>query len=42
LKNGDLSVGMQAYASVLGALDCELSVISATMTTLDEIEGLFD
>jgi transcriptional regulator with XRE-family HTH domain len=42
IEKGDLSVGMLAYARVLGALDCELSVIPATMPTLDEIQGVFD
>ncbi|KPB20975.1 Uncharacterized protein AC504_0563 [Pseudomonas syringae pv. maculicola] len=42
VEKGDLSVGMTAYARVLGALDCELSVIPAVMPTLDEIEGVFD
>ncbi|RML51547.1 XRE family transcriptional regulator [Pseudomonas syringae group genomosp. 3] len=42
IEKGDLSVGMMAYARVLGALDCELSVIPAAMPTLDEIQGVFD
>ncbi|WP_259640254.1 PIN domain-containing protein [Pseudomonas syringae group genomosp. 3] len=37
-----LHLGMMAYARVLGALDCELSVIPAAMPTLDEIQGVFD
>lgn len=42
IEKGDLSVGMVAYARVLGALDCELSVVPAVMPTLDEIQGVFD
>ena len=42
VERGDLSVGMAAYARVLGALDCELSVVPAAMPTLDEIHGMFD
>ncbi|MBT2339178.1 MULTISPECIES: helix-turn-helix transcriptional regulator [Pseudomonas] len=42
IEKGDLSVGMVAYARVLAALDCELSVIPAAMPTLDEIHGVFD
>lgn len=42
IEKGDLSVGMAAYARVLGALDCELNVVPAAMPTLDEIQGVFD
>jgi DNA-binding XRE family transcriptional regulator len=42
IEKGDLSVGMAAYARVVAALDCELSVIPASMPTLDEIQGVFD
>ncbi|PKQ43143.1 transcriptional regulator [Pseudomonas sp. YY-1] len=42
IKKGDLSVGMVAYARVLAALDCGLSVVPAAMPTLDEIHGVFD
>jgi transcriptional regulator with XRE-family HTH domain len=42
IEKGDVSVGMAAYARVLGALDCELAVVPAAMPTLDEIEGVFD
>ncbi|MBB2496688.1 helix-turn-helix transcriptional regulator [Aquipseudomonas ullengensis] len=42
IERGDLSVGMMAYARVLGALDCELTVVPAAMPTLDEIQGVFD
>lgn len=42
IERGDLSVGMMAYARVLGALDCEFSVVPAAMPTLDEIQGVFD
>jgi HTH-type transcriptional regulator/antitoxin HipB len=42
IEKGDHSVGMTAYARVLGALDCELAVIPAVMPTLDEIQGIFD
>lgn len=42
VEKGDLSVGMMAYARVLGALDCEFTVVPARMPTLDEIHGVFD
>jgi transcriptional regulator with XRE-family HTH domain len=42
IEKGDLTVGMTAYARVVGALDCELTVVPAVMPTLDEIKGIFD
>ncbi|NUT80708.1 helix-turn-helix transcriptional regulator [Pseudomonas brassicacearum] len=42
IEKGDLSVGMLAYARVLGALDCEFALVPAAMPTLDEIQGVFD
>lgn len=42
VEKGTLSVGMIAYARVLAALDCELSVVPATMPTLEELEDLFE
>ncbi|WP_248746579.1 helix-turn-helix domain-containing protein [Pseudomonas sp. MWU12-2037] len=42
IEKGDLSVGMVAYARVLGAMDCEFAVVPAVMPTLDEIQGVFD
>jgi len=42
IEKGDPSVGMMAYARVLAALDCELSVVPAVMPTLDEIHAVFD
>ena len=42
IEKGDLSVGMAAYARVLGALDCEFTVVPAAYPTLDEIHGIFD
>ena len=42
IEKGDPSVGMLAYARVLGALDCEFAVVPAAMPTLDEIQGVFD
>jgi len=42
IERGDLSVGMMAYARVLGALDCEFALVPAAMPTLDEIQGVFD
>ena len=42
IEKGGLSVGMMAYARVLAALDCELSVVPAVMPTLDEIHAVFD
>jgi hypothetical protein len=33
---------MVAYARVLGALDCEFTVVPAAMPTLEELEGLFE
>ncbi len=42
IERGDLSVGMMAYARVLGALDSEFEVVPARMPTLDEIQGVFN
>lgn len=42
VEKGTLSVGISAYARVLGALDCELAVIPAAMPTLDEVQDLFE
>ncbi|SCW96028.1 MULTISPECIES: helix-turn-helix transcriptional regulator [unclassified Pseudomonas] len=42
IEKGDPSVGMLAYARVLGALDCEFAVVPAAMPTLEEIQGVFD
>jgi transcriptional regulator with XRE-family HTH domain len=42
VEKGTLTVGMIAFARVLAALDCELSVIPAAMPTLEELEGLFE
>jgi transcriptional regulator with XRE-family HTH domain len=42
IEKGELSVGMVAYARVLGALDCEFALVPAAMPTLDEIQGVFD
>lgn len=42
IEKGGLSVGMVAYARVLGAVDCEFAVVPAAMPTLDEVQGLFD
>jgi transcriptional regulator with XRE-family HTH domain len=42
IERGNLSVGMTAYARVLGALDCEFALVHASMPTLDEIQGVFD
>jgi transcriptional regulator with XRE-family HTH domain len=42
VEKGTLSVGVNAYARVLGALDCELAVIPAVMPTLDEVQDLFE
>ncbi|OLS61225.1 helix-turn-helix transcriptional regulator [Pseudomonas putida] len=42
VEKGSLSVGMYAYAKVLGALDCELKVLPAMLPTLDEVHDLFD
>ena len=42
IERGGLSVGLAAYARVLGALDCELALVPAAMPTLDEIQGVFD
>ncbi|MFG6203895.1 helix-turn-helix transcriptional regulator [Pseudomonas retamae] len=42
VEKGTLSVGMIAYARVLAALDCELSVVPATMPTLEEVGDLFE
>ncbi|MHB2250309.1 helix-turn-helix domain-containing protein [Pseudomonas fitomaticsae] len=42
VEKGTLSVGMIAYARVLGALDCELTVVPAAMPTLEELADLFE
>jgi transcriptional regulator with XRE-family HTH domain len=42
VEKGTLSVGMIAYARVLGALDCELTVVPAAMPTLEELGDLFE
>ncbi|MEG0246973.1 anaerobic benzoate catabolism transcriptional regulator [compost metagenome] len=42
IERGDPSVGMAAYARVVGALDCEFALEPAAMPTLDEIQGVFD
>lgn len=42
IERGDLTVGMAAYARVVGALDCEFELVPAAMPTLDEIQGVFD
>lgn len=42
VEKGTLSIGMLAYARVLGALDCELAVIPAVMPTLEELGDLFE
>ena len=41
VEKGTLSVGMIAFARILAALDCELSVIPAAMPTLEELGDLF-
>lgn len=42
VEKGTLSVGMIAFARILAALDCELSVIPAAMPTLEELGDLFE
>ena len=42
IEKGDATVGMTAYARVVGALDCEFALMTAAMPTLDEIQGVFD
>ncbi|WP_095081458.1 helix-turn-helix transcriptional regulator [Pseudomonas sp. Irchel s3h17] len=42
VEKGTLSVGMIAYARILGALDCELTVVPAVMPTLEELGDLFE
>lgn len=42
IEKGDLTVGMAAYARVVGALDCEFALVPAALPTLDEIQGIFD
>jgi DNA-binding XRE family transcriptional regulator len=41
IEKGTLSVGMDAYARVIAALDCELTVIPAVMPTLEEVAEIF-
>ncbi|MVV48429.1 helix-turn-helix domain-containing protein [Pseudomonas sp. PB120] len=42
VEKGALTVGMLAYARILGALECELAVIPAAMPTLEELGELFE
>ena len=42
VEKGTLSVGMIAYARILAALDCELTVVPAAMPTLEELGDLFE
>jgi transcriptional regulator with XRE-family HTH domain len=42
VEKGALSIGMIAYARVLGALDCELTVVPAVMPTLEELRDVFE
>lgn len=42
VEQGSLSTSMAAYARVLGALDCDLTVTPAAMPTLDEVGALFE
>jgi transcriptional regulator with XRE-family HTH domain len=42
VEKGVLSVAMEAYARVLGALDCEFAIIPAAMPTLEELGDLFE
>lgn len=42
VEKGTLSIGMIAYARVVGALDCELVVVPSAMPTLEELEDLFE
>jgi transcriptional regulator with XRE-family HTH domain len=41
IEKGTLSVGMDVYARVIAALDCELTVIPAVMPTLEEVAEIF-
>ncbi|KJZ35343.1 helix-turn-helix domain-containing protein [Pseudomonas fluorescens] len=42
VEKGTVSVGMIAFARILAALDCELSVIPAAMPTLEELGDMFE
>ncbi len=42
IEKGSLTSAMNAYAKVLGALNCDVKVIPAAMPTLDEVGELFD
>ena len=42
VEQGASTVAMVAYARVLCALDCELSVIPAALPTLEELSELFE
>lgn len=42
VEKGTDTVAMNAYARVLSALDCELTVIPAAMPTLEELGELFE
>jgi transcriptional regulator with XRE-family HTH domain len=41
VEKGAPSVGMGSDARVLAALDCELTVVTAVMPTLEELENIF-
>lgn len=41
VEKGAPSVGMGSYARVLAALDCELTVVTAVMPILEELENIF-
>lgn len=41
IEKGTLSAGMNAYARVIAALDCELTVVPAVMPTLEELAEIF-
>ncbi len=41
IEKGTLSVDMNAYAPVIAALDCELTVSPAVMPTLEEVAEIF-
>ena len=41
IEKGTLSVGMNAYARVIAALDCEFTVVPAVMPPLEELAEIF-
>jgi HTH-type transcriptional regulator / antitoxin HipB len=41
VEKGSLTSALNAYARVVGALDCSLEVVPAAMPTLDDLQDIF-